>query len=325
MSKMPWPPAQHPRDTPARPRTASHQTCESESTAIRRPKARLKNVPGSECDEISNRDIDKLVSDLNNNPPDPRLQGLLRYVSVEIQATTGPDGEMYDLPDLSLPEEDNGFRFPSIIFQVSVAPILDQIEGFKDEKEFVKDVKFADRDAKWVSIMVELEPVISRNGGEETPMECEVEIDCSKYFRVLEILPNDTVAGPKDRLITQVASVTSELSGVLAPFFPGTDFETRTGAGASGLGILFRNLFPPRAVTYQYAYLNSPSSFGWYFRQNKANPESSSLLGLHRGAVLLQVNSKEISVNGDDKDVVKKIIVRYQALSEWNKKRKCTE
>ena len=236
-----------------------------------------------------------------------------------MQAVQGPCGEVYNPFELgSVVKEirSNGFSFPSIVFQISATPLIVPIQQINEEPDYVKEVKYRDRDAKWIAVTVELQPVVSRSseaeGEKEIELKCGKEVDCSNYFQVLEVLPNDTEAGTKERLITQIASVASDVSGVLAPFFPAT-------AGASGLGILFRNLFPPKSVAYQYAYIDSSSSFGWYFQQNKEDPETASLLGLHRGVALLKVNSKTVKVDKNTSDTLQRITVRYQVLSEWNK------
>ena len=72
--------------------------------------------------------------------------------------------------------------------------------------------------------------------------------------------------------------------------------------------MLFRNLFPSKVLTFMHAYIDTPRRFGWNLREN-IDSDNPTLLGLHRGIVLLQADNK-----------VKGLWVRYSALSEWNKR-----
>lgn len=127
---------------------------------------------------------------------------------------------------------------------------------------------------------------------------------------MLQLLPNSTRGGTKDTLPTQFASAAAELAGLSAPFYASSSFGLKSEAAAKGLTVLFRNLFPPTTVTYQHTYVDSPTRFGWNFKQNKSKPEEASILGLHRGVVLL------LQAHTD----VKKIGIRYTALSAWPRK-----
>jgi len=81
----------------------------------------------------------------------------------------------------------------------------------------------------------------------------------------------------------------------------------RTTAAIGGLTVLFRNLFPPKTETFFHSFIDTPTRFGWNFKQNKTKPEEASILGLRRGIVLLQADKR-----------VQRIWVRHDALSEWN-------
>ncbi len=240
------------------------------------------------------------------------------FVSVNLQVFQGPSGEMYVPPELGVVADGVGndaHGFISIIFQISLAPFIEEI-NIKDSHPkagyIINKPKLQERNPEWVSVTVELEPRLS---DDENHVEGSGE-SCAEYFQVLEILPNDTEAGTKEQFITQFASIASQIAGLQGPFFPVSAFQARFSSGSAGLGILLKNLFPPRSIAYQYAFMDSPSSFGWYMRRNQKDPDSRnlSLLGLHRGVVLLRVNND--SCNGK---VLKGINVNYQVLSKWDK------
>ena len=94
----------------------------------------------------------------------------------------------------------------------------------------------------------------------------------------------------------------------LVPFFPSSTFNEKFEASASGVGILFRRLFPPKSVKHQYAFIDSPCRFGWYFSRDTSVTGKESILGLHHGLVFLQVNP-----------TVEWIRINYKVLSKWDK------
>ncbi|MBI2956918.1 MAG: hypothetical protein HYY26_06370, partial [Acidobacteria bacterium] len=242
------------------------------------------------------------------------LDKVTTYVSVNVHTNWGPLGVPFVPPGLSdvsglkkLAEDINkAYRFPSLYFQISASPLFVPVikdEKTKDEKaqRYIERVLYEDRDAEWMDVAVELTPV------------CKAAIpakECTREMvRVLALIPSETAAGTKERLPTQVASALGELSNLMTPFFPGSAFAGRFSAGAAGLGILFRHLFPPRVVHYQFAYIETSNRFGWFFRRDPSNPEKASILGLHHTVVLLQVDEK-----------VERLRVSYSVLSRWNKR-----
>ncbi len=177
----------------------------------------------------------------------------------------------------------------------------------------IKKVKNADREMEWLDVTVKLFPYCKNDSGNPTACSCN---DKNKDYctepeiRVLSILPNATASGSKDSVPMQVSDTFSELASLSQPFYASSAFGLRSEASTKGLTVLFKNLFPPKSVTYQHAYIDSASRFGWNLHNQVENTDSKnpSIMGLHRGAAILQVR-KDITAIG----------VRYCALSKWNK------
>lgn len=241
------------------------------------------------------------------------------YVSVSLQANLGPFGCAYAPPDsaqmVGVKEAERNvnqtYRFPSIYFNISAAPVMVPIIKDDESPDNISQVMFEDRDVEWMDVSIELEPILAapRNAiGENSVGAPKVDKkDWSKYVQILEMLPNDTQAAVKDRLPTKIANVAGEFGSAIVPFVPSFAQSRMTGA-TTALGVLFRNIFPPKVVAYRYAYIESPFRFGWYFRQNKDRADGASLLGLHKGVALLRVSSE-----------VRQVKVHYSILSKWNK------
>jgi hypothetical protein len=241
------------------------------------------------------------------------------YVSVSMQANWGPFGAAYAPPDtaqlVGVKEAERAvnqtYRFPSIYFNISAAPVIVPIIKDEESPEQIAQVMFDDRDMEWMDVSIELEPILAErqnNVAENNTGGKAVEKkDWDKYVQILEMLPNDTQAAMKESMASKIANVAGELGSAMVPFVPQLA-QSRFTSGTTALSVLFRNIFPPKSVAYRYAFIESASRFGWYFRQNKGGGEGISLLGLHKGVVLLRVSSE-----------VKQIKVHYSVLSKWNK------
>jgi hypothetical protein len=241
------------------------------------------------------------------------------YVSVSMQANWGPFGAAYAPPDtaqlVGVKEAERAvnqtYRFPSIYFNISAAPVIVPIIKDEESPEQISQVMFDDRDMEWMDVSIELEPILAQrqNGVAENDIGGKVvnKKDWEKYVQILEMLPNDTHAALRESLPSKIANVAGEFGSAMVPFVPQIA-QSRFTSSTTALGVLFRNIFPPKSVAYRYAFIESSCRFGWYFRQNKGTGEGISLLGLHKGVVLLRVNSE-----------VKQIKVHYSVLSKWNK------
>jgi hypothetical protein len=241
------------------------------------------------------------------------------YVSVSMQANWGPFGSAYAPPDsaqfVGVKEAERAvnqtYRFPSIYFNISAAPVLVPIIKDEESPEQISQVMFDDRDMEWMDVSIELEPVLAeRQSGvaeHDTGGKPVAKKDWEKYVQILEMLPNDTQAALKERLPAKIANIAGELGSAMVPFVPQIA-ASRFSSSTTALGVLFRNIFPPKSVAYRYAFIESACRFGWYFRQNKGGTDNLSLLGLHKGVVLLRVSSE-----------VKQLKVHYSVLSKWNK------
>jgi len=253
-------------------------------------------------------------------------------VSVFVLTNLGPLGEAYAFEDVGgfikvSKKLDGEYRYPSLYFDVSASPLLVPLfksvgqaneestekarkEIVKKYEEIINKVINKDREMEWMDIAIQLFPTCKKDNGTPDNDNDDTFVNCDddNSVRLIEILPNGTKSGVKDSTQTQIASAISELATLSLPFYATSSFGVKSEAASKGLTVLFRNLFPPKVVTYQHTYIDNERRFGWNFKQNKSKPEEASIIGLHRGVVILQVKP----------DVVK-IGVRITSLSEWNK------
>ncbi len=262
-----------------------------------------------------------------------------RFVDVNVEIFQGPEGKRYAPPGLAdYLEAANSqpSRYLSVVFQISASPIL--AVNYKTEKlgpenlRVIKEVRYQDRALEWIRAAIDMDLSVSvpRNDSpedtdcsttasaakcEELRISCAERPDlCGQWVQVLELIPNATEAGLEDRLITKFLSTVASLGQHLVPFFPGSAFNDKFTSSASGLGVIFQNLFPPRAVTYQYSSLSGPGSFGWYLKKHEGQP---SLLGMHRGIALLEVVPARKVEEATHR--LAGLTPKARIVSEWNK------
>jgi hypothetical protein len=126
------------------------------------------------------------------------------YVSVSMQANWGPFGAAYAPPDtaqlVGVKEAERAvnqtYRFPSIYFNISAAPVIVPIIKDEESPEQISQVMFDDRDMEWMDVSIELEPILAQrqSGTAENDIGGKVvnKKDWEKYVQILEMLPNDT-------------------------------------------------------------------------------------------------------------------------------------
>jgi hypothetical protein len=133
---------------------------------------------------------------------------------------------------------------------------------------------------------------------------------------ILAMLPNSTIATTEDNDLVKAAKVAAPVADILTGvgsvatggLLPASSFGFKLKNTAGGLTTIFENLVPPKSVPTQYAFQQTQSMFGWYFRQNTRHPETASILGTHNGAVILRLS-----------DEVKAIGIRARTLTVWKK------
>lgn len=242
-----------------------------------------------------------------------------QFVAVFVMPSLGPVGEAYMRNDfgeiIKLPKEAKKlpFNYPSLYFDVSASPKLTPYAKDNEAEFDIDKVSNENHEMEWLDVTIRLHPYCQTKEGEivECSMKCENnELTCNAPLVVLGILPNNTLSGTRESLPSQISGAFADLASLSLPFYASSNFGTRSEAATKGLTVLFDNLFPPKTVTYQHAYIVSPTSFGWNLRNQARNGESKnpSIMGMHRGAAVLQARTD-----------VKYIGVRYYALSRWNK------
>jgi hypothetical protein len=227
------------------------------------------------------------------------------FVAVYVLTNLGPIGEAYVPAGLdAFKKLDEGretkYYYPSLFFDMSASPMLSptfsgDVES-KNYDEQIKKVSNKNLNLRWMDMTAELFPWCGANA--QCPQDA---------LRVLEVMPNATRGGTHDSLPTQLGGAAGDIAKLAPPFFPASTFDDKATAVTGGITVLFRNLFPPKTETYFHGFVVSQSSFGWNFRENKSKPEEASVMGLHRGVVLLQANQQ-----------VKRIRIISSTLTEWN-------
>lgn len=259
---------------------------------------------------------------LESGIPSSKSQGtsdstLSSFVSVFVLPNLGPIGEAYT-PDglgnfIKVNEKlDFPFFFPSLFLDMSSSPLLSPTFARNEDFGSITKVSNADRELEWIDVTIKLFPFCT-DPRTNQPKECRCKTeDCmNPLIRILNVLPNETVSETQDSIPTQISKAATDLASLSAPFFPASpSFVAKSEAAGKGLTVLFKNLFPPKLMTYQHAYVDAADRFGWNFKtQRKSeNATNPSILGIHRGIAILQVR-KDVTFLG----------VRYYALSRWNK------
>jgi hypothetical protein len=193
------------------------------------------------------------------------------------------------------------FNFPSIIFYISAAPLVN-LPSTPDATK-IKAAQETDRNPLWLDASFTLS-LSDANG--PLPNACT-----DGSVQVLGLLPQQTVAAMKNQTIADIASAVNDAAGAMASFYPGSQGEVTSATKA--LNVVFQDIFPPKPVAYEYSNMTDNCNFGWYFRPNTSattTPTSgaASILGIQTGIILLRTskNITRISVNG-------------RSLSAWNK------
>lgn len=209
---------------------------------------------------------------------------------INIQAFLGPFGEAYVPPNFFPATElksaasgaktsidADSYFFPSIYFLMSAKPNI-HIKK-KEQKDGMIDYEFSGvgQDLNWWRIAIRLEPVFCSAATDEVKTD---------PIRVLAMLPNETTENVEDQKPAAIASTAADLTTQIQPFIPASANPNNI-AGATK--VLFKSLFPPKAVPYSYAFVDSGRAFGWYWKRNDKPEKAESLVGLRRGIALLQV------------------------------------
>lgn len=227
-----------------------------------------------------------------------------QYVQVGTSVALGPMGYL-QMPsgltqvagtDPGLATVNGKYNFPSIYIYISASPLLlpQLADGAKPDS--IEGVHDADRDITWMDASFDLTP----KGSNSQALPCEGNV------QVIGLVPGATVTTNKTPAVDTAASAANQLMTALAPFFPGV--KTVGTAATSALQVLFTDLFPPKSVAYQYAFLDGACSFGWYYKANPSATPPISILGVQTGLVLLRT-SKDVS----------SMEVSARILSSWNK------
>lgn len=227
-----------------------------------------------------------------------------QFVRVSTSAALGPMGYL-QMPsgltqvagaDPSLATVNGKYNFPSIYIYISASPLLlpQLADGAKPDS--IDAVRDADRDINWMDASFDLVPL----GSDGRPLPCGGNV------QVIGLVPGATVTSTKTPAANTAASAANQLMTALAPFFPGV--KSVGEASTSALQVLFTDLFPPKSVAYQYAFLDGACSFGWYYKANPTATPPLSILGVQTGLVLLRTTKDVASME-----------VSGRILSSWNK------
>jgi hypothetical protein len=198
--------------------------------------------------------------------------------------------------DPNLSTVNRQYNFPSIYIYISASPLLLPQLADAAKPDSIEAVRDADRDILWMDATFDLTPQ-DKSGAA---------LACAGNVQVIGLVPGATVTSIKTPAANTAATAANQLMTALAPFFPGA--KAVGGASTSALQVLFTDLFPPKPVAYNYAFLDGPCRFGWYYKANPAATPPVSILGLQTGLVLLRT-AKEVATIG----------VGARILSSWNK------
>lgn len=195
------------------------------------------------------------------------------------------------------------FNFPSIIFYISAAPLVNLPSTAEATK--IEAAQETDRNPLWLDSSFTLS-----FSGENGPLPNA----CSDgSVQVLGLLPQQTVTAMKNQTIADIATAANDAAGALASFYPGSMGEVTSATKA--MNVVFQDIFPPKPVAYEYSNMTDNCNFGWYFRPNTSATTTgangageASILGIQTGILLLRT-SKNIT----------RILVNGRSLSAWNK------
>ncbi len=247
------------------------------------------------------------------------------FVKVMTSASLGPLGmltnpassasQMANI-DPQLIAASQNFIYPSIIFYIASSPVA-TVTSDQDtsharltetaQKSVTKANQEKDRFPEWLDATFRL--IFLDLDGNEIPEACSA--NSTDRVQVLGQLPQQTIAATQNNSVADVSQAIVDTSGALATFYPGV--KDQVSAATSAMNIVFKDLFPPRPVAYQYSYVNGSCEVGWYFRPNKkagaGTVGAASVLGLQTGVLMLKVPK-----------TVNAIEIKSMTLSAWNKR-----
>jgi len=176
------------------------------------------------------------------------------------------------------------YNFPAVYIYISASPLLFPKLSDATNLDSIDSVQDGDRDINWMDASFDL--VAKDVSGNALPCETSVQ--------VLGLLPGATVTSLKTPVANAAATAANQLVTALAPFFSGA--KTVAEASTSAFQVLFTDLFPPKPVAYQYAFLDGACSFGWYFKPNPTTTPPTSVLGTQTALVLLRTSMDVASI-----------------------------
>jgi hypothetical protein len=255
------------------------------------------------------------------NPKIPTTQG--DYVIVSANAVAGPMGYVpppslgSTSPSQSAQQQalsaSQNYNFPSIIFYISAAPLVNLPSDPNDSSTIQNEEKSIQKDETdlnplWLDSSFTL--TFSDKDGKPIDGACT-----DGSVQILGLLPQQTVAALKNQTSADIATGVNDVAGALASFYPGV--QNQVSAATKALNVIFQDIFPPQPVAYEYSNMNGNCDFGWYFRPNKSSTAGASgpasILGIQTGIVLLKTKNNIASIN-----------VNGRSISAWNKPPKST-
>jgi hypothetical protein len=268
---------------------------------------------------------------INVNPQDQL------YVDVSVAAYPGPYGLAVSPSGGSAvggikPTPQSSYNYPSIVFLVSATPLLtpkiqskqlktsappangavivENVDAFNDPTT-LPGVN-GSNNLQWMNVKLHLQPLDDN----DKPLDCG-----SECLRVIGLLPGTSTAASNEQIAAAIADAVAKTASAVAPAIP--TIGSTIVAATAGAQVIFDTLFPPKTVTYQYAFLNEDeppdhdphdleehsTALGWFFKENSSATPPISLLGIQTGMVMLQTTLK-----------VAKIEVTSETLTYWDKK-----
>jgi hypothetical protein len=192
------------------------------------------------------------------------------------------------------------FNYPSIIFYVSAAPLVNLPST--DETSKIQASQETDRNPLWLDASFTL----SFYDSDGNPL---VGACSDGTVQVFGLMPQQTVAALKNQTVADVASAANDVAGALATFYPGA--SSQVGAATKAMNIVFQDIFPPKPVAFEYSDMTDNCDFGWFFRPNTTSTSGTggqaSILGIQTGIVLLKTAKSIASIK-----------VSGRSLSAWN-------
>lgn len=268
--------------------------------------------------------VQESVAAVANQPVSLAMQGkstandgAMGYVTVSANAVAGPMGYVVTpstagaTQTLSSQQQavvaNQKFNFPSIIFYISSAPLVNLTSSDATTKKLQVAKQQASQETKFNPVWLDASFTLSFQGADGTPLPNA----CSDgSVQVLGVMPQQTITAAKNQAVADISTATTDVAGALATVYPGSAEVT---AATKAVNVLFQDLFPPKPVAYEYSYMLDNCNFGWYFRQNTSAAAGSqeageaSILGMQTGIVMLKTDSS-----------IGQILVNGRSLSRWS-------